>query len=309
MIVTCDKCNTRYNLNDGLIKNKSVFKARCSKCNNKFKVYVDPETDVDLLPEHIVQVDQDTTITISNQKGGVAKTSTCLNLGISLSMLGKKVLLIDFDVQANLTISLGYQPHFASFFDILQADAGDISDYIHTTRYSGVSLLASNSRMALLTKQFMHEPDFEFLLRNRLASLSGQYDYILIDTPPALDFCTLNALIASHYVIIPTPCEYLSMHGIQKIEDIIKVVRARTGRKIDYRILITMHDAQSIAAQVIFEKISNMFEEKVLHTVIELDQRMKESQILHLPVSIYEKESSSSLQYQQLAGEIVELTA
>lgn len=309
MIITCDKCNTRYNLDDTLISNKPVIKVRCSKCDNRFKVFGNEEPDVDLRPENVVKADWDKTISISNQKGGVAKTSTCMNLGFSLSMLGKKVLLIDFDVQSNLTISLGYPSSTPSFYDILQSGTNDITDYIQATKYRGLSLLPSNSRMALLTKHYMHKPNYEFLLRDLLTTVSGQYDYIIIDTPPALGFCTLNALMASHCVIIPTPCEYLSMHGIHRIEDVIKIVQVRAGRKIDYQILITMHDAQSTAARVILQKITNIFQDKVLQTIIDLDQRMKESQIVHLPVYNYEKQSSSARQYQKLAREIAMLTA
>ncbi|MDH3328776.1 MAG: zinc-ribbon domain-containing protein [Desulfobulbaceae bacterium] len=309
MIITCDNCNTRYDLDDSLISGKPFIKVRCSMCDNRFKVHGKAETDVQLLPENIVKADWDKTIAISNQKGGVAKTSTCMNLGVSLAMMGKKVLLVDFDVQANLTISLGYPTHSASFFDILKSGTEDITEYIQATRYNNLYLLPSNSKMALLTKQYMHKPDYEFLLRDRLASVSGQYDYIIIDTPPALGFCTLNALMASHYIIIPTPCEYLSLHGIHMIEDVIKIVQVRSGRKINYRVLITMHDPQSTAARVIFKKITNIFQNKVLQTVIDLDQRMKESQIVHLPVYHYAKQSSSARQYQQLAREVAILTA
>jgi len=309
MIITCDMCNTRYNLDDTLVKDKPVIKVRCSKCGNRFRVTAEKVPDVDLLPENMVRANWDTTIVVSNQKGGVAKTSTCLNLGACLSTMDKKVLLVDFDVQANLTLSLGYTVQAVSFFDILQDEAGDITQYIQATKYNGLYLLPSNSRMALLTKYYMHTPNFEFLLRDRLSSLSGSYDYIIVDTPPALDFCTLNALLASHCVIIPTPCEYLSMHGIQRIEDIIKIVRAKTGRDIDYRVLITMHEEKSTAERVIFQKISNMFGEKVLQTVIGYDQRMKESQIVHLPVYFYENNSTSARQYQQLAREVALLTA
>lgn len=309
MIITCDNCKTRYNLDDSLIRNKPVISVRCSKCDNKFKVPVEKDQDVELPASSIVSTQWDTTIAVSNQKGGVAKTSTCLNMGVSLSMMGKKVLLVDFDVQANLTISLGHSVQSGSFFDILQEDANAMTDYIQATRYDNLECLPANSRMALLTKHHIHRQNFEFLLREKLATISGRYDYIIIDTPPALDFCTLNALMAAHCVIIPTPCEYLSMHGIHRIEDIIKIIRKKTGRDIDYRILVTMYDPQSTAARVIYQKIQNMFPDKLLNTVIENDQRLKESQIVHLPVYHYENKSISARQYQELAREIAMLTA
>ena len=126
MIITCEKCHTRYNLDDEVIKDKPVIKVRCYKCSNRFTVRPKIETGEDVLLQNIVKTHLDNTIAISNQKGGVAKTSTCLNLGVSLSLTGKSVLLVDFDVQANLTISLDYPSNTTSFFDILHSGADDI---------------------------------------------------------------------------------------------------------------------------------------------------------------------------------------
>jgi chromosome partitioning protein len=307
MIIQCENCNSRYNLDVSGIS-KPVFKVRCAQCNHGFEVRKKLEPDNELLrqgkagaaPMHQV-------IAISNQKGGVAKTSTCLNLGMALAQLGKKVLLVDFDVQANLTTSLGFSTNSTSFYDILQSGADNLSPHVLETRYANLSILPSNSRMALLTKHYMFRPHFEFLLRDRLQWVIERYDFILLDTPPALDICTLNALMAADRVLIPTPCEYLSMHGIHKIEDIIKVLQKKSGKKIDYRILISMHDTHSTSAKVIYRKIRDMFGEKVLHTSIELDEKMRESQIVNLPVLQYDANCLSARQFMQLAREICSL--
>jgi chromosome partitioning protein len=307
MIIQCEQCNSRYELDVSRIS-KPEFKVRCANCNHAFMVRKKLEPDGELLrAEKTGAAATRQVIAISNQKGGVAKTSTCLNLGMALAQLGKKVLLVDFDVQANLTTSLGFSSNSISFFDILQGGGDNPSPYIHETRYANLSLLPSNSRMALLTKHYMYRPNFEFLLRDRLQWVIERYDFIFLDTPPALDFCTLNALMASDRVLIPTPCEYLSMHGIHKIEDIIKVVQKKSGRDIDYRILISMHDPRSTAAKVIYRKIKDMFKDRVLNTVIELDERMKESQIVNLPVSQYDADCPSARQYRQLAREVCDL--
>lgn len=318
MIIKCDKCGKRYNLDASSISRPS-FKVRCTHCNHGFTVRrlpagaqepARPEQEKKPAgpePERIPA--RPVVLAISNQKGGVAKTSTCLNLGMSLALMQKKVLLIDFDVQANLTISLGFPANSKSFFDILYSGTEGVADYIHQTRYTGLSLLPSNSRMALLTKFYMYRPGFENLLRSRLRPVVDQYDFILIDTPPAIGFCTLNALMAADHVLIPTPCEYLSMHGIHKIEDIIRFVRRKSGRDIRYRILISMHDRRSTASGVVHRKIRNMFGEKVLTTIIEHDEKMKESQIVSLPVMRYDENSSSALQFMQLAREVVRITA
>jgi len=304
MIITCDKCKKRYKLEVSSI-GKPQFKVRCAHCNHRFTVHRQPEVEQQIRPDRRKLPARHAILAVSNQKGGVAKTSTCLNLGMSLSLLGKKVLLVDFDVQANLTISLGFSSHALSFFDLLYSVSGAISDYIRETRYANLSLLPSNSRMALLTKYYMYRPGFEYMLRDRLRQVVDQFDFILIDTPPAIGFSTLNGLMAADYVLIPTPCEFLSMHGIHKIEDIIQFVRKKSGRHIDYGILISMHDRRSTSSEVICRKIRNMFGEKILTTVIELDEKMKESQILNLPVIQYDENSPSALQFMQLARELL----
>lgn len=309
MIITCENCNARYDLDVANIK-KPFIKVRCSKCNHSFTVHRQADPDLDLILDDTDRAAHDHfVVSISNQKGGVAKTSTCMNLGLSLSKLDKKVLLIDFDVQANLTTTLDLSANLPSFFDVLHAGVENISNSIQETRYPNLSILPANSRMALLSKHYLHSPNFEFMLRNSLKWLDDRYDFILIDTPPALGYSTINALMASDHVIIPTPCEYLSMHGIHKIEEIIQIVKRRTRNDIDYSILITMHDFKSVAARVIYKKIQDIFSDKMLNTVIEMDEKMKESLILHQPVLAYEPESSSARQHLDLAREFLELTS
>jgi chromosome partitioning protein len=309
MIIICEKCGARYDLDVSNIK-KPSFKVRCAQCDHGFKVHMQAEPDTDILLHPVDRAKHDhLVVSISNQKGGVAKTSTCINLGLSLSELGKNVLLVDFDVQANLTTSLDLSPNLPSFFDILNSGMENISRYIHETSIPNLSVLPSNSRMALLAKHHMHTPNFEFMLRDSLKFVDDRFDYILIDTPPAIGYCTLNALMASNHVIIPTPCEYLSMHGIHKIEEIIQIVKRRTRSDIDYRILISMFDDRSVASKVIFKRIQDMFKDKVFRTIIELDEKMKESQILHQPVHVYDQKSSSAKQYMDLAEEFLDLTS
>jgi chromosome partitioning protein len=181
---------------------------RCAHCNHGFIVSKEPDVDTKVLCPNRKSPARPAILAVSNQKGGVAKTSTCLNLGMSLSLLGKKVLLVDFDVQANLTLSLGFSYHSLSFFDLLYSVSNAISDYILETKYANLSLLPSNSRMALLAKYYMYRPGFEHMLRDRLQQVVDQYDFILIDTPPAIGFSTLNGLMAADFVLIPTPANF-----------------------------------------------------------------------------------------------------
>ena len=302
MIIACEKCKTRYKLADN-ITDKDSFKVRCSKCKHSFIAHKPSSKESSLLLQEEVAVDYNKIIAISNQKGGVAKTSTCLNLGVALTLLKKRVLLVDFDVQANLTILLGFRKT-KSFYEVLTENTKDLTGVIEKTRYPNLDLLPSNSRMALLKKKYLNEPRFEFLLRDRLNLLKKNYDHILIDTPPSIEFFTLNALVAANFVVIPTTCEYLSMHGINQINDILTVVKKGINKDIDHKILVTMYNAAITSEKVMYKKIREKFQNHLFNTVIELDDKMQESHIVNIPVIHYDKESKSALQYLNLAKEV-----
>jgi chromosome partitioning protein len=263
----------------------------------------DPSDDSFLLQDEI-SPDDHRVIALSNQKGGVAKTTTCLNLAVALARMGKKVLVVDFDVQANLTILLGFRKT-RSFYELLNREVKGINDVILHTKYPNLSLLPSNSKMALLKKRYLTQHNFEYLLKNRLEEIENKYDHILIDTPPSIEFFTLNALIAAQLVIVPTTCEYLSMHGVSQISDIIKVLKG-IDHDVEYKVLITMFDAKKTSERVINEKIRRKYGAMLCKTVIELDDKMQESHIVNLPIQYYDEKSRSAGQYQALAREITE---
>ena len=317
MLITCEKCRTRYKVDASTIK-KPKFRVRCAKCNHKFTVnkpqpQVVPVHAPEQAPQqqaNVVHASQPApvvessckVITICNQKGGVAKTTTCLNLGASLALMGKRVLLIDFDIQANLSLLLGYKDA-KSFFEVIHSDAGDLSQYIMQAK-NNLSLLPSNSKMALLSKKHLSNENFEYMLRDKLQSIKNDFDYILIDTPPSGDFYTLNALLASDMATIPAPCEYLSMNGVNHIEAMINVIREKTDHKLDYQILITLYEPENTACKVILSKFHEQHAGKILKTIIEKDSKIQESQIAHSPVIFYSRESRAGQQYQKLAEEI-----
>ena len=301
MIITCDNCKTRYKVADDII-NKPALKVRCHKCNNRFTVYKNDSPDDSFLLQDEVHPDDHRIITMSNQKGGVAKTTSCLNVAVALARMGKKVLLVDFDVQANLTILLGFRKT-RSFYELLNKEVKGINDVILHTKYPNLSLLPSNSKMALLKKRYLGQHNFEYLLRNRLQEIEKKYDHILIDTPPSIEFFTLNALIAAQLVIVPTTCEYLSMHGVSQISEIIKVLRG-IDHDVEYKVLITMFDEKRTSERVINEKIRRKYGTILCKTVIELDDKMQESHIVNLPIQYYDEKSRSAEQYQALAQEI-----
>jgi chromosome partitioning protein len=306
MIIVCPKCRTRYDVDDNLVKEQK-FSARCAKCEQIFAAYKPvrvEEIKFNDLKSTCKRVDHDNIIAVSNQKGGVAKTSTCLNLGLSLALYDKRVLLIDFDVQANLTISLGYNED-TSFFDVLNGEPDAVAKLAIETKYPNLWLFPSNKNMVLINKKYFGAHNFEFLLKDRLLPIKDQYDYILIDTPPSIEFFTLNALTASQLVVIPSQCDYLSTHGIDQILKLIDLIKAKTNPFLNARILITMFDKQSTASKVIFSKLDQLYPGMAYDTHIEMDPRIKEAQIMSMPVLQYNKESKAGRQYLSLAKEII----
>ena len=229
-----------------------------------------------------------------------------LNLGISLALLRKRVLLIDFDVQSNLTISLGYQS-MASFYDMLNAQRDAPDRFLVKTRYAGLWLLPSNKNMVLLNKKYFGAPHYEFILRDRLNRVREQFDYILIDTPPSIEFFTLNALTMSDLVIIPSQCDYLSTHGVDQILRLIDLVRQKTNPYVAARLLVTMYDDRATASKVIFGKLQQMYGRQTFKTMVHHDDKLREAQIMNMPVIHYDQTSRSGQEYMDLAQEVSRL--
>ena len=306
MIIVCQKCRTRFHLDDDAT-DKSSFVARCTVCGHLFSAYkpnrVQEITFLDL--ERTRRDDaSDHVMTISNRKGGVAKTTTCLNLGVSLALHDKKVLLVDFDAQANLTLSLG-QKQLPTFYDAQKAFGKPLDDFIIATQYPNLWLLPSGRNMVLLNKLYFGAQHFEYMLKDRLKSVKDQFDFILIDTPPSIEFYTLNALTASNRVLIPCQCDYLSTHGVDQVMRLISLIRKNSNPLIQSRILFTMMDQASRSSRLILSKIKDLYQGQTFQTVIELDGALKDAQILSMPAIHYSQKSVAGTQYIQLAKEII----
>jgi chromosome partitioning protein len=300
---------TRFHLDDDAT-DKSTFAVRCTVCGHLFSAYkpnrVQEITFLDLEKARQEKT-HDRVIAISNRKGGVAKTTTCLNLGVSLSLLKKKVLLVDFDAQANLTLSLG-QKDAPTFYDAQKEIGKPMDDFIVTTKYPNLFLLPSGRNMVLLNKIYFGARNFEYMLKDRLNTVKEHYDFILIDTPPSIEFYTLNALTAANRVLIPCQCDYLSTHGVDQVLRLIKLIREKSNPQIQSRILFTMLDRGSQASRLILQKIQSLYQGQTFDTVIEMDGVLKEAQILNMPAIHYSQKSTAGTQYIQLAKEIVDIT-
>lgn len=319
MIVTCDNCSTKYRL-DGLPQRKGISRARCCRCHHVFDIQHPHVADV-VPPVHKPKAEYSgpvkidgimpyetrqgcKVISICNQKGGVAKTTTCLNLATSLVLMKKRVLVIDFDIQANLSLLLNYRDQ-PSFFDAAHEPEAGLDDYIVKTGLH-FWLLPSNSKMTLLSKEQNRE-NFQYMLRDKLARIKPYFDYIIIDTPPSGDFFTLNALLASDMAAIPTQAEFLSMNGINHIQNMITLIREKANHDIDYHILVTMFDRKNTAAKIVYTKMNRDFTGNLFSTIIDRDDNVPQSQIVLSPTMYYNKGSRAGLQYFSLAKEILAL--
>lgn len=307
MIIICQKCSTRFHLDDDVTE-KSAFVVRCTVCGHLFSAYKPKRVqEITFLNFDRARLDDANhhVMSISNRKGGVAKTTTCLNLGLSLSLHNKKVLLVDFDAQANLTLSMGHK-QLPTFYDAQKAIDRSLSDFIVESKYSNLWLLPSGRNMVLLNKIYFGAQHFEYMLKDRLNTVKDQFDFILIDTPPSIEYYTLNALTASNRVIIPCQCDYLSTHGVDQVLRLISLIRKRSNPQIKSRILFTMLDRTSNSSQLILSKIKDLYQGQTFKTAIEMDGVLKEAQILSMPAIHYSRNSIAGTQYLELAKEIIQ---
>ncbi|BBO72491.1 sporulation initiation inhibitor Soj [Desulfosarcina alkanivorans] len=306
MIIVCQKCKTRFHLDDEAT-DKPSFVARCTVCGHLFSAYKPKRVqEIAFIDLERARRDEanDHVITIGNRKGGVAKTTTCFNLGVSLALNNKKVLLVDFDAQANLTLSLGLKQQ-PTFYDAQKAFGRPLDDFITATPYPNLWLLPSGRNMVMLNKLYFGAQHFEYMLKDRLNGIKDQFDFILIDTPPAIEFYTLNALTASNRVVIPCQCDYLSTHGVDQVLRLIALIRKRSNPQIRSRILFTMLDRNSHSSRLIFSKIKDLYAGETFDTVVEMDGALKEAQILSMPAIHYNQQSVAGAQYLGLAKEII----
>ena len=245
---------------------------------------------------------------IANQKGGVAKTTTCISLGASLAEQDKLVLLIDLDPQAHLTLSLGLEPESV---DRTTADTfvgGEtLKRVIRETGIPSLHLSPASQKLNVVDKWLYGRPKYEYVLKNQLDTVeSKRYDTVIIDSPPSFGTLTLNALTAAKLVIIPTPCGYYAGRSLRRLLQLVKVVREKTNPMLAYRVLITMFDPQDPTAHVIREQIERAFQGGLLETIIELDVKLRESALRGRPITLHAPQAQGAVQYRALAQELMD---
>jgi chromosome partitioning protein len=248
-----------------------------------------------------------TIIAVSNEKGGVAKTTTTLSLGASLAENGLRVLLIDLDPQSNLSIALGFEPNELqhSTADVL-LDGFPLAKSILPTNTERVDLIPGSGKMEQAEQFLPVRTNYIFGLREALAKAGAlPYDFILLDCPPSLGAVTTNALAAANLLLIPTQAEYFSAYALRDMMALIRRVRKDFNPKLAYRILITLLDQRNRAHRAIREQLQQTFGAGLFETVIEIDTRLRESPIMGVPITQYKPNSRGSQQYRVLAQELI----
>jgi chromosome partitioning protein len=243
-------------------------------------------------------------VAVANEKGGVAKTTTVLSIGGALSQDSAAILLVDLDPQANLTMSLGFQPNTlkGSIADVLLSDR-NLNDVCRGTRVGGLSLAPSNHDIAMAERYIDVRDNYERILQEALAR-SPEFEYILLDCPPALGPLTQSALTAADLLIIPTQCEYFSAHAVREVLLLVRLVRERLNPLLRYRLLLTMVDRRNRIHRHLEQQLRRAFGQAVFDTAIEIDTRLREGPLFAKPIGAYAPESRAAQQYSLLAKEL-----
>lgn len=247
------------------------------------------------------------TIALANQKGGVGKTTSSINIAASLAALEKNVLLIDMDPQSNSSTGLGFNTKELdnTVYEVL-VDNVNPNDVILETEMPFLDLLPSHINLVGAEIELVNHDEREFVLKKAIANISKNYDYIIIDCPPSLGLLTLNSLTASNSVIIPVQCEYYALDGLGQLLNTISIVRNQLNPELDIEgVLLTMYDSRLRLSNQVVDEVKNHFGDKVFKTIITRNVRLSESPSHGKPVILYDILSAGAKNYLSLANEIV----
>lgn len=241
-------------------------------------------------------------ISLLNHKGGVGKTTSAINIGAGLVELGKKVLLIDLDPQANLTLSLGIPRQQYTIYEALRGE----SELVPYTVREGFDVVTSTLDLSGAEMELINEAGREFILRELFEPVVEEYDYIIIDCPPSLGLLTLNALTSSHQVIIPLQTQFLALQGLTKIKQIIDKVRFRLNKKLHIGgVIATMYDSRKVLNRDVVDTIQKYFGERVFKTLIRDNVALAEAPAQRKDIFAYNSRSNGAVDYLALCKEIV----
>ena len=249
-------------------------------------------------------------IAFANQKGGVGKTTTAINIGASLAAIKKRVLLIDLDPQGNAGTGLGFvrASHRQSVYGVIMGTA-NVADNILTTAVQGMHILPSSQALAGADIDLLDMDNREFRLRDALQPILPHYDYILLDCPPALGYLTINALAAANAVIIPLQCEFFALEGVQQLTDTINIVKEKWNPELNILgVLLTMYDKRYGLTRAVDNDVRNTFGDLVFKTVVPRNVRVSEAPSHGKPALFYDFNSTGAQAYLRVATEVVQRT-
>lgn len=250
-------------------------------------------------------------ISITNQKGGVGKTTTAVNLSAALAALDHKVLLMDADPQANATSGVGLNPDHldGSIYECLLGDM-EPQDVVKKTSIKNLSLIPSHLDLVGAELEMISVPDRNLVLRKRLQEIRTQYDYVIIDCAPSLGIITTNALTASDSVIIPVQCQYYALEGLTKLLNTIRIVQSRFNPELEMEgILLTMYDARTRLSKQVVEEVRNHFQQLVFNTLIYNNTKVAEAPSHGISILEHDINSIGSINYLNLAKEVIQRDA
>ncbi len=245
-------------------------------------------------------------IVFVNQKGGVGKTTSAINIGAYLALAGKRTLLVDFDPQGNMTSGVGGSPRDTGIYQVITGQA-TLAEVIHESKVPGLSYVPSSIDLSGATVELVDKPDRNDYLKRALATIEDRYDFILIDCPPSLGILTLNGLNAAHEVCIPLQCEYFALEGLSLILQTVGLVQKsmNPGLKVG-GIMLTMYDSRTRLAQEVVRQVTEYFKDRVYRTIVPRNVRLSEAPSHGLPVCLYDPTCIGARSYEALAKEIIE---
>ena len=247
------------------------------------------------------------TIAIANQKGGVGKTTTAINLSSCLAEAGQRVLTIDFDPQGNATSGLGLEKGQIedTVYEMMLRDCS-FEDCLQREVQEDLDVLPSDSNLSGAEIELLDVENKEFVLKSHLDQVKNDYDFIIIDCPPSLSLLTLNALVAADTVLVPIQCEYYALEGLSQVLRTINIVKRKMNPSLEMEgVVFTMYDARTNLSLEVVENVKNNLNEKIYKTIIPRNVRLAEAPSHGMPINIYDSKSTGAESYRLLAAEVI----